>query len=132
MREIKYIVLHCTATDQSAKVESIVKYWKRKGWKNAGYHFIIDDLGNITNLQLLSKSSNGVRGYNANSIHISYIGGKDEDDRTPAQEIAQEGLVKALHAVYPNAEILGHRDFPNVKKSCPRFDVKAWLKQIEL
>jgi len=133
MRDIKYIVLHCTATSQDTKVENIVKYWKeRLGWKNVGYHFIIDALGIITQLQPLSKPSNGVKGYNGNSIHVSYIGGKDKDDRTMMQHIAQEGIIKALHAAYPDAEILGHCDFPKVTKSCPRFDVKQWLKEIEL
>jgi len=133
MREIKYIVLHCTATDQDAKVDSIVKYWKeRMDWKNPGYHFIIDKYGRVRQLQPLGKPSNGVRGYNSNSIHISYIGGKDEDDRTSPQKLVMEGLVKSLHSVFPNAEILGHRDFPGVSKSCPNFDVKEFLKEIEL
>ena len=133
MRDIKYIVLHCTATSKDTKVENIVKYWKeRLGWKNVGYHFIIEDDGQVTQLQPLSKPSNGVKGYNSNSIHVSYIGGKDFDDRSVEQRAAQEGIIKALHAVYPDAEILGHCDFPNVSKSCPRFDVKQWLKEIEL
>ena len=34
------------------------------------------------------------------------------------------GLLKDLKARYPDAIIQGHRDFPNVKKSCPRFDAK--------
>jgi len=28
MREINNIVLHCTATSQDTKIESILKYWK--------------------------------------------------------------------------------------------------------
>ena len=133
MRKIEYIVLHCTATDQDAKVSSIVRYWaERLGWKNPGYHFIVDKHGVPTQLQPLDKPSNGVRGYNANSIHISYIGGKDRDDRTYAQGLTLEALVKALHAAYPEAEVLGHRDFPKVKKSCPRFDAREWTTKIGL
>ena len=33
-----------------------------------------------------------------------------------------------LRNKYPNAIIQGHRDFDGVRKSCPRFDVKEWLK----
>ena len=128
MREIKYIVFHCTATSKDATVESIQKYWReRLGWKNAGYHFIIDAEGKTTQLQDISKPSNGVRGWNRESIHISYIGGKHEDDRTKAQIIAQKSILKALQAFFPNAEVLGHRDFPKVTKSCPRFDAKTLL-----
>ncbi len=138
MRSIKYIVIHCTATSGEAKVESIVRYWKEQlKWKNAGYHFIIDEAGHVTALQPLQKPSNGVRGYNAHSINISYIGGinengKPKDTRTGAQYVAMESLVKALKGVYPHAVVLGHRDFPKVKKACPSFEVATFLKEIKL
>lgn len=125
MRLIKYIVVHCTATDQDATVEAIQKYWKNnRGWKNPGYHYIFDKNGNMTQLQDESKPTNGVRGYNSNSIHLSYIGGKDEDDRTPMQKAMMLDLIKGLRAKYPDAIIQGHRDFPNVAKACPQFDAK--------
>jgi N-acetylmuramoyl-L-alanine amidase len=128
MRKIKYIVFHCTATGQTVSVEAIKNYWKKTlGWKNPGYHFIIESNGNVTQLHHLDKVANGVKGYNSNSIHISYIGGKDIDDRTRDQITAQKALLKALLAIYPDVEIKGHRDFPNVTKSCPRFDVKTLL-----
>jgi N-acetylmuramoyl-L-alanine amidase len=43
-----------------------------------------------------------------------------------------EMLVKQMKVKFPDAEIKGHRDFPNVKKSCPSFDVTNWLKTIKL
>lgn len=133
MREIKYIVLHCTATSQSATVGAIVKYWKEQlKWQNPGYHFIVKSNGEIVQLQPIDKPSNGVKGFNANSIHISYIGGQYNDDRTKEQRIAMEGLIKALHGVYPKAVIQGHRDFPNVHKACPNFEVSDWLTEIGL
>jgi hypothetical protein len=36
-------------------------------------------------------------------------------------------LVIYMKEKYPKAEVLGHRDFPSVKKECPSFDVKKWL-----
>ena len=133
MREIKYIVLHCTATDQSAKVESIQRYWRENlGWNSPGYHWIILPNGSLRMLQDISKPTNGVAGYNANSIHISYIGGKDRDDRTDQQKKAMYELVKKLMKDFPKAEVKGHRDFPGVKKACPNFEVKTWLKEVNL
>ncbi len=138
MRTIKYIVIHCTATSRDAKVEAIVRYWREKlKWKNAGYHFIIDKTGCVTPLQPLDKPSNGVRGYNANSIHISYIGGVDEnskpkDTRTREKYVAMAALVKALKGTYPDAGVLGHRDFPRVKKACPSFEVNQFLKELKI
>jgi N-acetylmuramoyl-L-alanine amidase len=136
MRPIRYIVLHCTATPQSTTIESISSYWKNKlGWKSPGYHFIIKPSGEVVNLHPIEKPSNGVAGYNATSIHISYIGGVDRfgkpvDNRTPEQVAAQIDLLKRLTREFPKAKILGHRDFPGVKKACPSFDVAGWLDSI--
>ena len=134
MREIKYIVLHCTATPQNATVKAIQNYWRNNlGWKSPGYHHIIKSNGLIENLQPIEKPSNGVAGYNSNSIHISYIGGVDAkgnavDNRTDLQKASMIHLVKKYHAMFPNAKICGHRDFPGVSKACPSFDVATWLK----
>lgn len=125
MRDIKYIVVHCTATDQDAKVSSIIRYWQEElGWKNPGYHYIFDKNGHMTQLQDENKPTNGVRGYNANSIHVCYIGGKHKDDRTAMQKAMMLDCIKRLRGKYPNAVIQGHRDFPGVTKACPRFDAK--------
>jgi N-acetylmuramoyl-L-alanine amidase len=146
MRQIKYIVLHCTGGPADQSTQIIRDGWKKKGWKNVGYHQIISGDGTIECLAEDEKVTNGVAGHNANSIHICYKGGwnyntkKGEDTRTPAQLFAMRTLVKSYKAKYPNAKILGHRDFSkdtnkNGKvdkwewtKVCPSFDVSEWLK----
>lgn len=137
MREIDYIVLHATATRPNASVDAIKKYWKESlGWKDPGYHYIIDEQGRRHILSSITKPTNGVKGYNHNSIHISYIGGisptgEPLDTRTRAQKVETEKLLRELLEVLScPPEILGHRDFPGVKKACPSFDVKKWLKEI--
>lgn len=136
MRAIKYIVLHCTATPQNTTIQSILNYWRTVlGWKNPGYHFIIKATGEIVNLLPIEQIANGVAGFNSNSIHISYIGGVDAkgravDNRTGAQRAAQISLLLQFKKQFPGAIIKGHRDFPNVKKECPSFDVATWLKLI--
>lgn len=138
MRPIKYIVLHCTATQPTATVASIQNYWKNElHWKNPGYHFIIKADGTIVSLLPIEQVSNGVAGYNSNSIHISYIGGIDskgipKDTRTPDQISSQILLLRDLIRKFPTATIKGHRDFPGVTKACPSFDVKTWLQTIKL
>lgn len=138
MRSITHIVLHCTATAQTAKVDSILKYWKNTlGWKSPGYHHIIKADGEVIDLLPIDQVSNGVAGHNARSIHISYIGGVDKkgnalDNRTDAQKAAQIVLLKKYKVMFPDAVICGHRDFPKVKKECPSFDVAAWLKTVEI
>ena len=137
-RTIKHIVLHCTGTGPRAKVSAIVNYWKKeREWKNPGYHFLVDAAGMVSQLQPLEKPTNGVKGHNKHSIHIGYIGGKVpggtyDDTRTDEQYVAMSGLVKALHGVFPEAKILGHRDFEGVSKACPAFEVAEFLRELKV
>lgn len=136
MRTIKYIAIHCTATSQLATVASILKYWKeRLKWKSPGYHYIIEASGKITELLPIEQVSNGVAGFNSVSINIAYIGGvyesgKTVDNRTPEQKASMAKLVKELKMQFPDAIVQGHRDFPNVHKECPCFEVKKWYSDL--
>jgi N-acetylmuramoyl-L-alanine amidase len=135
-RTILNIVLHCTGANPKQTTKSILDYWKSIGWKNVGYHYLISENGTVEQLADESKVTNGVAGHNSNSIHICYKGGVDslgkpKDTRTDAQKQATINLLKDLKKRYPNAKILGHRDF-GAKKACPSFEVKDWLKTIQL
>lgn len=138
---MKYIAIHCTGASQKQKVDSILRYWKEKlGWKNPGYHRIIEPDGTVHNLLDFDLVSNGVQGYNSETINICYIGGKEKDDRTEEQKASLlgciyeaieyindlKGLTEAQKIKAPKNEIIiqGHRDFPNVNKACPNFDAK--------
>ena len=101
-----------------------------------GYHFIIKPNGEAVSLVPVEQVSNGVAGFNSQSIHIAYIGGIDEknsatDNRTAAQKATILKLVSALKKNFPNATVQGHRDFPNVKKACPSFDAKKEYKDVQ-
>lgn len=136
MRQVDYICIHCTATQRQATVNGILNYWREElGWKNPGYHILIESDGTPHVLQDFDKPTNGVKGFNHNSIHISYIGGLDEyglpaDTRTEAQKAQILNCIYTAIEYAGEAEILGHRDFPNVTKTCPNFDVKrefGWI-----
>lgn len=150
MRQIKYIVLHCTGASSKQSVSSILNYWKSPkpkglGWVSMGYHHLIEANGLIHDLADIQHIASGVKGYNVNSLHISYIGGLNgKDTRTTKQRAAMEQLVHRYHGLYPAAKIKGHRDFSPDKnkngvlepsewiKQCPAFDVASWLKEIGL
>ena len=142
MRDIRYIVIHCADTKPEMKVDAArIKRWHlKRGWSDIGYHFVIKRNGVIeqgrdrdNDGDVLEEVGAHVRGFNSNSIAICWIGGYDGiDNRTDEQNTSMETLVKLLHEVYPKAVILGHRDFPNVAKSCPSFDVSCWLEEIKL
>lgn len=137
-RNIKYIAIHCTATQQNASVAAIQRYWKDSlGWKSPGYHLLIEPNGTINRLLDFNGVANGVKGFNNHSIHISYIGGitkegKPLDNRTDAQKKA---ILLCINEVIEWSEnkcliIQGHRDFPNQNKACPCFDAKAEYRGI--
>lgn len=136
-RQIMFIVLHCTATQPNVSVDNIKRYWREElKWKNPGYHYLVKPSGEIVKLQDENKIANGVAGNNEHSIHLSYIGGidkagKPKDTRSRAQETAMFNKIVELTERYPNAKVVGHRDFPGVKKACPSFDAKKWLAEYQ-
>ena len=134
MRAISYLAIHCSATPQTTTVESINSYWKRVlGWRAPGYHFIIKANGEIVQLLPIEQISNGVAGYNKNTINICYIGGVDRnnkpiDNRTKEQKASLLKVIKEMKALFPTAIVKGHYQFPNVKKACPSFDAFSEYK----
>ena len=147
MRAIKYIAVHCTASSQHTTNKELQQEFRRKGWKNPGYHYVVAADGTITQLLDEDKVSNGVKGYNSVLINVAYIGGIDAegkpiDNRTAAQKASLAGLLGMLRKKYPTATIQGHRDFspdrnhngriePNEYiKACPCFDAKGEYKDI--
>lgn len=131
MREIKYLVVHCTATAQSATIAAIIRYWKEHlGWRSPGYHKIITPSGAVVTLAGDERICNGVKGYNRESLHVSYIGGADGDNRTPEQKAALLQVLTDWKRTYPEAVIQGHRDFPKVAKACPSFDARLEYREL--
>lgn len=109
--------------------------------QNTGYHYVVFPSGRTERLAEDEKICNGVKGYNAVSIHVAYVGGIDRnghpiDNRTEAQKAALYFLLEQLKSRYPAAMLAGHRDFsPDLDgngeisedefiKYCPCFDVR--------
>lgn len=131
-RNIKYIAVHCSANSGNISIADLKERWKKLKWTRPGYHYIIERDGNVVQLQDENEITNGVKGFNKESVHVCYIGGIDKqgnpaDNRTRLQKEAMFDLLVELSVRYPEAEIKGHRDFPNVVKACPSFDVKEWI-----
>ena len=139
MRAIKYLFVHCTATQQNATIDSIKKYWREHlKWKSPGYHILIDKDG-VKHILLGDESiSNGVGGdFNKYGLHVSWIGGLDIDNRTDAQRSSLKEVLTEWKLKYPHAEILGHRDawfkykYEKARKACPRFNAVIEYKEIK-
>lgn len=128
MRNIKRIILHCSATreNQDFDIKDIDRWHKERGWNEVGYHYVIKLDGTIQTGRDLEKVGAHCKGYNKDSIGICYIGGLDKDGnpkdtRTNRQKVSLYFLIDRLKRRFPNVTIHGHNEFAN--KDCPSFDV---------
>lgn len=149
MAQLKYLVIHCTATPEGRDVTSDdIRRWHcspvsagGRGWKQVGYTDLIRLDGRVERLVNNNEDANvdpwevtnGAKGYNSISRHIVYAGGcdksnKPKDTRTAAQEKALRAYVLDFHRLFPNIRIIGHNEI--AAKACPSFDVQKWLKSI--
>ena len=138
MRKIDLIIIHCSATrvNRNFSVEDLEACHKARGFKTIGYHYYITKDGTIYPFRPEEMIGAHAKHYNAHSIGICYECGLDAkcnpaDTRTETQKHSMTELLKSLCLDYPDAEIIGHRDLPWVKKDCPCFDTKKWLEQID-
>lgn len=153
MRAIDLIVIHCSASPNGRWVTaSDIDVWHHQrgfcrapSWRNVlnpqlssiGYHFVIYTSGAIAAGRALDEIGAHVYGYNRASLGICLIG---TDRFAPEQFKALSSLISVLRERYPRARICGHRDLsPDVDgdglvepwewlKTCPGFDVAAWLQ----
>lgn len=136
-----FIAVHCSATGpkQNVGAADIDKWHRAKGWKCIGYHFVIKRDGTVEEGRELETIGAHVENWNHNSVGICMVGGVSADDPkkaqnnfTAAQWTSLIALIEKLKVKYPKAHIQGHRDFPNVHKECPCFDVQEWAKLLKL
>jgi N-acetylmuramoyl-L-alanine amidase len=139
---VKYLVVHCSATPPSLDwgVKEINSLHRQMGYEEIGYHIVIRRKPNLLSglieygTRNLNEVGAHVYGYNTESIGICMVGGitpnrKPENNFTEDQFNSLIIVLNFLKGVFPKAEILGHRDFPNVHKDCPCFDVKKWWNE---
>jgi len=144
MRDVKYIVIHCSATPEGRNVSAAtIDMWHRKrGFNQIGYHYVIGLDGKIESGRPVNTMGAHVSGGNKGSIGIAYIGGMDannkkaKDTRTEAQKTALIKIIKILKNIYPEASIHGHRDYSKdldgdgvekheFMKMCPCYDAEV-------
>ena len=131
MREIKYIVIHCSATkvSQNFTLEDLRGcHVDTNKWSDIGYHYYVTKDGVTHTCRPEDEVGAHVKGFNDKSIGVCYEGGLLEDDtpadtRTAQQIMAMHRLLRDLLRKYPGAKIVGHRDLLRYRtKACPCFD----------
>jgi N-acetylmuramoyl-L-alanine amidase len=135
MRTINEIIVHCTATfpEQVVTVSDLARWHRQRGFKEIGYHFVINQQGEIFDGRAIEKQGAHCLGHNANSIGVCYVGGLNEhgkpaDTRTDAQKASLISLLRKLKEQFPGASIHGHNEFSN--KACPCFNAFEEYKEL--
>ena len=151
MKEVKYLVVHCSATPASRDIGAaeIRTMHLRQGWRDIGYHFVIRRNGVIEKGRPADQPGAHVQGHNGHSIGICMVGGVKpnmtaECNFTDAQFASLRKLLDELHAQHPAAQVCGHRDLSPDRngdgkvtpgewvKDCPTFEVGHWFATGEL
>lgn len=139
-QKTELIIIHCSDSPNGRDDRaSDILAWhtdpkpKGRGWRTAGYHYVICVDGMIEELVKRNDDaftdgfeiSNGARGHNNHSIHICMVG---KDRFTQAQWDALHRLIADLGLQCPDATVHGHREF-NPEKTCPGYEVSLWLTE---
>lgn len=134
MRPLDRIILHCSATKPSQKIGAAeIRRWHvdGNGWSDIGYHYVIKRDGTIEPGRPLDIPGAHVKGHNATTIGICYVGGIDaqgnpEDNMTAEQELSWLLLVNAIRVLFGKLPVHGHNEY--AAKACPSFDVQKKYK----
>lgn len=138
-RGIQLLIIHCAATPNGRHftIEDIDRWHVANGWGRqpaaraahrphllaVGYHYVIDIAGIVHEGRAIDEIGAHAAGHNAHSIGLCLIG---TDKFMPAQWDSLRQSVLGLRMSYPALQVIGHRDV-NPGKTCPGFDVSAWL-----
>ena len=137
MRDINRIIIHCSATPEGRDIDAAtIRGWhvNERKWSDIGYHYVIKLNGEIESGRPLDIAGAHVKGHNADSIGICYIGGMDEDmnpkdTMLECQEESLRELIFSLRMVWDKHLTLhGHNEYAS--KACPSFKVGEKFKDI--
>lgn len=138
---VREIMVHCAATrpDWMAgrsiadKVAEIRRWHLANGWKDIGYHWIIDRPGTVLSGRPETVIGSGAIGHNSGVIHVCLLGGHGSaetdqfrDNYTAQQDITLRQMIDAISLRTAIDRVRGHNEV--AKKACPGFDVSTWLK----
>jgi len=135
-----HLTIHCSASPNGKDfdIKDVDAWHKERGFqrnpawlqkqspdlKHVGYHYVITLRGEVQLGRHVAENGAHVAGHNRDNIGICMIG---TDRFTKQQWDALTLLVADLMQALPIVAVMGHRDWPHVKKSCPGFDVASWF-----
>jgi N-acetylmuramoyl-L-alanine amidase len=132
LRRIDYIVIHHSASPLSTTLEDIDQWHRAKipPWTGCGYHLVCESNGTMRKGRRIGRMGAHVRGWNRHSIGICLVGDNTfpGEGWTQPQIASLHEMLRSLRVLFPEAEVLGHRDLPKTATVCPGLDIRALLE----
>lgn len=117
---VKYFVIHHSGVDikdNNKQFNSVRNYHIRRGWRDIGYHFFIENDGLVENGRKVGTIGAHCIGKNYNSIGICLAGNFNNSTPSKAQIDSLRDLISKVKVLYPKAKIGGHKQY--WATSCP-------------
>lgn len=125
LTRIDFLVVHASgADDGDIGVAELTRRHRSKGWRLVGYHYVIRRDGTLEKGLPDTMPGGHENRVNRRSLGVCLIGGGN--DATPAQLTTLAALAGRLIDQLPELQVIGHRNVPGVRSSCPGFDVPEW------
>ena len=138
---VREVIIHCSDTrvlwmhnaPLAEKVAEIRRWhMQERGWRNIGYHWVIDLDGQKAPGRAETEIGAHVEGRNAGTLGVCLLGGPGaaatdpfERNFTKAQDMALRVLLAEIKRRTPIARVSGHNEW--APKACPGFSVPLWL-----
>jgi hypothetical protein len=129
--DVAYLVVHHSASPRSTTYQEIQDWHKGRGWKQIGYHLVIEEDGKLRHGRLLPRLGAHVKGRNRRTIGVCLTGDntKPGEGWTQNQIERLRELVEAAKVFWPILRVVGHREIvPPGATECPGVDVDDLLR----
>jgi N-acetyl-anhydromuramyl-L-alanine amidase AmpD len=131
-----HLIIHHTGAEEK-NARQVRDYHRRLGWRDVGYHYLIERDGLIVPGR--PPSMRGAHclagGMNHKALGVALIGDLEARVPFPAQLAALDELVGRLLREYriPLVNLLGHREVPGAATACPgrHLDLEALRRALK-
>lgn len=138
---ISYCTIHHDAVVRPARYNSIERYQNeanfhitKKGWPGIGYHYKVDNIGDIYFLNDLEDVTwHDKNNYDSVAVCCDgYFHTPENQELTEKQEQGLRDLLDYLRIRFPRIKFRGHREAPNNNTACPGDILMRWLSNFKV
>lgn len=136
MRSIKKIIVHVADTPDTLDIGAAeIRQWhtdpppRGNGWSDIGYHKVVRKGGILEDGRPESRAGAHVRGHNADSLAICWVGRNDcqESQKASMKKQIKEWLTKYGLSI---SDVYGHKELAS-GKTCPNLDMDEFRRYLQ-